>query len=279
MLFEHALLLIGIPLILIVLGVIKNYSAMVISGGIALLVVGVLVLASPLIANYDVNYTAENSYVWDGYCNVTDLFPSYQEVYPDAVSTESGVYVSGALEDVEVRDQTYLVYADAVGAGFNITWNFSWIKSSCPEHMHWVGRYEGKQNSYFEWWVFNWTSDAWQFSNNTVVDEASSDAEYQYGQKCNPDFINDNTTQLRLKMVTYNQGSSDEIYTDKLLIHSESIGYAVSNKIIECTRDQYNTTYIYSGESLPANDNLIFGVMLTLVGLLCLVAGALSGKE
>lgn len=48
MLFEHALLLIGIPLILIVAGIIKNYGALVIAGGVALLVVGVLVLASPV---------------------------------------------------------------------------------------------------------------------------------------------------------------------------------------------------------------------------------------
>ena len=80
MLFEHALLLIGIPLLLIALGVIKNYSAMVIAGGVALLVVGVLVLASPVVAYHDVSYTAEQSYVWEGICNVTDLFPTILSV-------------------------------------------------------------------------------------------------------------------------------------------------------------------------------------------------------
>lgn len=59
MLFEHALLLIGIPLILIALGIIKNYSAMVIAGGIGLLVVGILVLASPITIPQTVNQTIE----------------------------------------------------------------------------------------------------------------------------------------------------------------------------------------------------------------------------
>jgi hypothetical protein len=137
--------------------------------------------------------------------------------------------------------------------------------------MHWIGRYEGGRNSYFEWWVFNWTSNAWQYSGNPQVDSSSSDEELQYGQNCNTDFINENTTQLRLKMVTYNQGWSDEIYTDRLYLHSESTGYEEQTQIVNCTRDTHNMTYTYSteGNQTIKDGNialfLIFGMVLFLV--------------
>jgi len=74
MLFEEALILVGIPLVLVLIGFIARRAELTVIGGIGLLVAGVIILASPLVVHQEVNYTSEQSYVWEGYCNVTDLF-------------------------------------------------------------------------------------------------------------------------------------------------------------------------------------------------------------
>ena len=50
MLFEEALLLVGIPLVLILIGYFVHRGELAVIGGIGLLVVGVMMLASPLVA-------------------------------------------------------------------------------------------------------------------------------------------------------------------------------------------------------------------------------------
>jgi len=221
--------------------------------------------------------TNETSTQYEAYCNVTDLFPKYHEVYPDAVSVESGNYVSGSLDDVHERDQVYLVYEDDGNPDFNVTWNFSWIKSACPEHMHWIGRYEGGSSSYFKWWVFNWTSNAWQESGNPQVDSSSSDEEFQYGEACNTDFINPNTTQLRLKMVTYNQGWSDEIYTVRFYLHSEQEGYETQTQIVNCTKDTHDETKTYD-KCVEAGDNQATEAGEVIVIIMVLFSVAMIGS-
>lgn len=74
MFFEEALIFIGLPLILIITGYLKNRADLTTIGGIALLITGVFIFASPLTVQHNLNYTAEQSYVWEGYCNITDLF-------------------------------------------------------------------------------------------------------------------------------------------------------------------------------------------------------------
>jgi len=65
MLIEHTLLLIGIPLFLIAIGFIKQNGFMAVAGGIGLVVLGVFVLASPVVTNYEVNFTEDVSLYWE----------------------------------------------------------------------------------------------------------------------------------------------------------------------------------------------------------------------
>ena len=65
MLFEELLVVVGLPLLLIIVGFIASRAELVVIGGIGLLVAGVLIFASPLVVEYNVNYTAELSHVWN----------------------------------------------------------------------------------------------------------------------------------------------------------------------------------------------------------------------
>ena len=65
MLFEELLVVVGIPLLLILVGFIASRAELVVIGGIGLLVAGVLIFASPLVVEYNVNYTTEVSHVWN----------------------------------------------------------------------------------------------------------------------------------------------------------------------------------------------------------------------
>lgn len=65
MLFEELLIVVGIPLILVLVGFIAHRAELTFIGGIGLLVAGVLVLASPLVVEYNLNSTSEMSHVWN----------------------------------------------------------------------------------------------------------------------------------------------------------------------------------------------------------------------
>ncbi len=64
MLYEHTLLLVGLPFILFLVGSISRKSIPLITGGIGLVVVGVLILASPVailqMDNSTIIYTYDN---------------------------------------------------------------------------------------------------------------------------------------------------------------------------------------------------------------------------
>jgi len=65
MLFEELLIVVGIPLILVLVGFIAHRAELTVIGGIGLLVAGILVLASPLVVEYNLNSTSEMSHVWN----------------------------------------------------------------------------------------------------------------------------------------------------------------------------------------------------------------------
>ena len=65
MLFEEALLLVGIPLLLAVAGIITWRAELAVIGGIGLLVAGVMMLASPLVVQYGVLGATELTHTWD----------------------------------------------------------------------------------------------------------------------------------------------------------------------------------------------------------------------
>jgi hypothetical protein len=75
MLFEELLIVVGIPFLLVLVGFIASRAELVVIGGIGLLVAGVLIFASPLVVEYNVNHTAELSHVWNcsDYTNGTCL--------------------------------------------------------------------------------------------------------------------------------------------------------------------------------------------------------------
>ncbi len=246
-----------------------------------MVVVGIFVLASPVIVHYDVNYTAEQSYVWLGLCNVTDLFPGELLVYADGVGIEDGDWVSGVLDpDTHEVDQDYYIVEEA-GVSFNITWNFTWVEYTCPEHFHWTGRYEAPANRYFDWYAWNWTDSTWVYVGTGSPDVVASavDGEEILDSGCTTDFINIDTLQIIMKMDTENSGQNGEIYTDQIFLHTFTDAYVIDNKIVNCSRDQFNTTYDYSGETLPDNDNLLFGILLVFLGLFSLAVGAISVRE
>ena len=89
MLYEHTLLLVGLPFILFLAGSISKKSIPLITGGIGLLVVGVLILASPVailqMDNSTLDYTyanvtqANNLSVYEWQLNQTTELYSYSE--------------------------------------------------------------------------------------------------------------------------------------------------------------------------------------------------------
>ncbi len=275
-----AVLAIGaaIGLILIFLGLLgeKKTPTLLLAGALFLVISGILLgadgLQYPTEAEMMASY--ENSYVWDGYCNVTDLFPAILSVYPNAVSIEDGTYVSGALNpDIREIDQDYYIIEEN-GANFNITWNFTWIAYECPEHLHWTGRYSAPSNREFTWYVYNWTADEFQMTPHNSVGASTIDQSFQYGQACQIDFVEIGTHNMMLKMVSSNSASNGVMYTDMIVIDTETDSYAEETRIINCTRDQYNTTYSYGTNSdtqgnIGGNYAGGWALMLILVGVAC----------
>lgn len=180
MLFEHALLLIGIPLILIILGVTKKYGAMLIAGGTTLAVVGVLVLASPVTIQ-TLDNTTDASYYW--MCD---------QPIASCVGDGWNANCSGF-------NQTE---CEAIGG-------CAWGGAACSGSATWDCEYIG-----------------W-FGGQTTCNKAKT---------------------CRWANFT----------------------------ISDC--DSINVTYNYSLTEPPANDNLIFGILLTFVGLISLIAGAIDIK-
>ena len=220
------------------------------------------------------NYSSENSYVWDGYCNVTDLFPQELIAYADGVNIEDGTYTSGTLNPgTRTVDQSYYVVKEN-GLNFNITWNFTWYTYICPEHFHWVGRYEAPANRRFDWYAYNWTASDWDYvgTGSPDVVASGSDAEEVLIEGCTTDFINATNNQIRMKMVTENSGTGDYyIWTDLILVDTESTTvFAESTQVLNCTRDQYNTTYTYgpcATETIGFAFSEMMAVLLLLVGI------------
>jgi len=219
------------------------------------------------------NASYENSYVWEGYCNVTDLFPETLIAYADGVNIEDGTYTSGTLLDTHEIDGDYYVVKEN-GASFNITWNFTWSEYECPEHFHWTGRYDAPANREFDWYSWNWTSSAWMYVGTGSPDVVASGADSSelLDSGCTTDFLNPITNQIRMKMDTENSGTGQYyLYTDLILLDTESeTSYAISNKILNCTRDQYNTTREYGAcykETTGFNLSQMIAVVLILIGL------------
>ena len=280
MLFEETLLLVGIPLILILVGYLAHRAELTVIGGVGLIVVGVMILASPLVVHYNVNYTAEQSYVWNGYCNVTDLFLTEYNAYVVNYSMENGVLTAGNIASTYFKDGNYLQIKEN-GAGFNITYNFTAPVAACPTHMRFSGRYQGPANRQFEWWAYNWTSASFVNLGFAAVASSSSDATFTYACPISSTFQNTETGEILIKMVTTNAAAGAYyIYTDELLVYVDSLtDYSVQTQLVACTRDNYNITYWYDGEELDPNNNMIIGVLIALLGLLCLVVGTLSFRD
>ena len=217
------------------------------------------------------NASYENSYVWEGYCNVTDLFPTEFITNPTTYSLENGVLTAGTIANVYTHDGTYLQIKEN-GAGFNITFNFTVPVVQCPTNMKFVGRYQGPANRYFTWYVYNWTSGAFQNTGLADVTASSSDAVYEYGCPASSDYFDIDTRQLLMKMVTTNAAAGAYyIYTDELQLSSISPdSYSVQTRTIDCTRDQYNTTYDYGAcyaNSMDFGYSEMLGIILMLLGL------------
>jgi len=281
MLFEELLVVVGIPLLLILVGFIASRAELVVIGGIGLLVAGVLIFASPLVVEYNTNFTSESSQVWEAHCNVTDLFPVVYTTYSDGVNVEQGTIVAGDITRTYYINMNYLQVKEN-GAAFNITWNFTNPIGTCPEHLHWVGRYQGVSNRGFDWYAYNWTSYTWIYVGTGSPDVVASagDVSETLSEGCTPDFINATTNQIRIKMRAINAATSAYyIYTDMIRLDTEySDTYSLQNQIVNCTHDSYNTTMTYDGVELEDNNNLILGTIIAFLGLLCLGIGAVTLK-
>ena len=278
MLFEHALLLIGIPLILIILGVVKNYGSMVVAGGIALLVIGVLVLASPVVANYDINLTSEDSSYWEDRClrNLTLAAHAYCATDGDYYNS---TLVSGSADDTcDLGGTQWILDEDGQMAA---VLNFTTLDGTLFELLL-DGHYVGPTSHNMYAWMWNWTSGNWVYMGTPVISPEGATTEYMWGITGAQSLDFRNVTDARVMFQHgINGGAFNHLfYMDRVnLLESEDDEGVVVEQYVNCTKDLVIVDYTYSGEELPANDNLIFGVMLALVGLLCLAAGAVGSKE
>lgn len=280
MLFEETLLLVGIPLILILVGYLAHRAELTVIGGVGLLVVGVMILASPLVVHYNTNYTSEQSYVWDGYCNVTDLFPTEYDAFLQEYTIEDGTYIAGTAASTYYRDSSYLQIQEN-GAAFNVTLNFTTTAALCPTDMDFVGRYQGPANRQFEWYAYNWTDGTYVNLGFAAVSSSAGDQELSYSCPSSNSYLDPASRNMSLKMVTTNSAAGAYyIYIDKVLLYAIDTGvYSEQTQLVNCTRDNYNVTYWYDGEELDPNNNMIIGILIALLGLLCLVVGTLSFRD
>ena len=186
MLFEEALLLVGIPLVLILIGYFVHRGELAVIGGVGLLVVGVMILISPLVVHYNVNATYELSHVW----NCTNYTAADCFGTPDKWSCF-------AYNETQCRDID------------GCAWDG--VQTYCSGTPEWTCT---------ELWV------------------------YGGEEKC-----------------------------------LETEGCYIWNLTNPHTCDSYDTTYTYGGTELDTNSNMLIGLLITLLGLLCLVVGTLSFRD
>lgn len=284
MLFEFFILGAAVAAVLLGFGwyaLIQNADSkgnlFLIAGALVLLLTGIFAVVDVqgLEAQTDcVNATYEDSNVWDGYCNVTDLLPKELYAYADGVNIEDGTYIAGTLDPgTRIIDQSYYQVQEN-GANFNITWNFSWVATDCPEHFHWVGRYQGPANRKFDWYAYNWTASDWDYvgTGSPDVTASASDVSELLNEGCTPDYIHDTDQQIRMKMVTANSAAGAYyIYTDYIVVDTESTTeWEYRNEIVNCTRDDITINYTYGPcgtETMDFNFSQMIAIMMMLAGV------------
>ena len=248
-----------------------------VGGGVVLLVLGIFVGMDATgieVQTYGgcQNFTFEDSYVWDGYCNVTDLFPTIYTSYVQGYLVDDGTHVAGNIASTYYRDSNYL-QVEENGANFNITFNFTSPTGSCPTYMRWVGRYQGPANRYFEWYVLNWTSGSYESLGFAQVDSTAGDQTLTYScPTAASDYINSSTGEIELRMVTANSANNGDIYTDEFILfdNTTTTDYSVQTQVVECERDNYNTTWQWGPcyhHTLGFNWTQAVAIVLMLMGV------------
>ena len=291
MLFDFALLLIAVPLILIVIGYFTRSAFPLGAGGIGFIIVGVMLLASPITtmpccdgaAN-----TMETSLYWDDLCLQTVRVAAGDTLvyYATSVTPIGHTSVTGTLNNTYLNDQIYYTVREGAPGDFNITWNFTGLPNSACS-LTFNGHYDGGGGHYVKCTIFNYTSGLYQNCDGAPADDFPNTvghADYTRGWSYDGflDFYDGGELSMRMQHVGGGV-ASHYMETDYLRMDCIATTYTIGESIVNCTHDSVNVTSIgnstSASEAMTDNENLALGVLLIFVGLFCLVTGALSTRE
>lgn len=203
----------------------------------------------PMVPVSQLSEVVEDSQVWDGYCEVTDLFPSRNDFYAADVSCMDCQNTVGIVNNTWVKDGVYWA-TEENGAGFNATFNFTIETLSCLDHLHWTGRYDGRRNTGLKYYVYNWSSGAYVPLTSNYMDVLRSGTDSNYiVSGCHEDYLNDTTGEVHFRFAGVNVHGGDAMYFDYLKMDNEAPGYSVSTQIVNCSRDNVTKTYVYGNYS------------------------------
>jgi len=218
------------------------------------------------------NESAESSYVWDGYCNVSGLFPEEQLLCSKSADIVDGVFVSGGISDTCTENDVYHVVEEN-GTHFNITYWFLNTGSTYPDKLYFNGRYDAPApQREFIIIAYNWTSGAWDSLGGPYKGSGGTDISVEIACPDFSDYINATNDYIQIKLVMKGSVTPGvySMYVDWLELSGATGRYVESIQLINCTRDQYNTTYTYGPcytEKVGFNYTQGIALMLILTGI------------
>lgn len=254
---------------LLIIGYFTEKRHFVVGGAVALLVLGLFLAVDGFEACGVVDHTSEESYYWNGTCNVTDLFEVETVRNANAYSIENGALTAGLLSDTYTTNGQYLQIKEN-GAGFNVTYNFTCLVSDNPALLEFAGRYQGPSNRRFDWYGYNWTSGAFVNLGFATVTASAIDQTLSYTCPSSVHLIDPVTGKVMVKMVTTNAAAGAYyIYTDYIALVGDSGVFAEQTMMVDCTRDLINVTYYYGAcdQTMDFGFSEAMALMLMLGGL------------
>jgi len=269
--------LVALALIWVALQGEESNKPFLIAGGILLILLGGFVgvegVAPSPVLELPINYTGS----YNGFCNVTNLFEDENEYLAHNVSCLDCDNINGIVNNTWIDDGTYY-NNEQDGAGYNTTFNFTLGPNNCLSRLTWNGRYDGGVATGLRYYVWNWSSGAFQPLTTNYIDVGRSATDNNYEVTgCHPDYLNDTTGEVYFRFAAVDRKVGDEMYFDYLVMANDAGTYSVQNEIVSCNKTQYY--YAEPAELVvERHDSLItaLSAFFMLLGVYLIVGSAIS---
>ena len=284
MLVEFALIGVAIAAIMLFLGFQNEEKkvAFLVAGAIVLIITGLFIAADTSgieVQTYGgcMNGSYENSYVWSDYCNVSTLVNTsvgHNHLAANVITTDYAS-ISGTVSDTYTVNGVYYDVEEWSSGRFNITYNFSSLNAAVHT-LNFTGRYEGNPAHYASCLVLNWVTNAYEYCDADPTNDFT-DSATDYVKQWNvssPQYYSASSALGGSVSIRIwhgpNPAVNHHMLTDYISLEEPMYEFILTPNIIDCTRDQYNTTYTYGScynETLGFNFSQAIAIMLMLVGI------------